>query len=34
VIDLIDLDIKREGDVVPDDLKARVIEQVGDVLFG
>jgi hypothetical protein len=34
VVDLVHLDIQREGDVVAHQLEARVVEQVGDVGLG
>ena len=32
VVDLVDLDVEREGDVVPDQLEARIVEQMQDVV--
>ena len=34
VVDLVDLDIQRKGDVVAHELEAGVVEQVGDVVLG
>ena len=33
VVDLIDLDVEREGDVVPHRLEVRIADQVGDVVL-